>query len=64
MKSLELFSAHAPILGEAEAEPIPPVEGTMSLTVFMALFILGLDLLIYAFFRRVYSDRLNCPLMY
>ncbi len=29
----------------------------MSLTVFMALCILGLDLLIYVFFHRIYGDK-------
>jgi hypothetical protein len=29
----------------------------MSLTVFMALCILGLDLLVYVFFQRIYGDK-------
>jgi hypothetical protein len=29
----------------------------MSVTVFMALYILGLDLLIYVFFHRIYGDK-------
>ena len=31
----------------------------MSLTVFIALCILGLDLLVYVFFQRIYGDKRN-----
>jgi hypothetical protein len=50
MKSSRLLSTFAPIFSEAAAG-----QGTMSLTAFIALCILGLDLLVCVLFQRIYG---------
>jgi hypothetical protein len=60
MNSSGLFSALADILYQAEAGlSCRPSEETMSLTVFLAFCILGLDFMIYALFQWIYGDKRN-----
>jgi hypothetical protein len=51
------FKAHASILLQVEVGPHPSWQGTMSLTVFLALCILGLDFMIYMLFQWTYGEK-------
>jgi hypothetical protein len=58
MNSSDLFSSGSPILDQVESRtPIRPGEGTMSTTIFITFCILGLDFMIYAFFRWTFGDK-------
>lgn len=57
MISSGLSNAPAPnSLSSWSGTPICP-EGTMSLTIFLALCILGVDFMVYAFFQWTYGDK-------
>jgi hypothetical protein len=57
MKSSGLFNVFPSILYAAEAGLDCPEEETMSLTVFLALCVLGIDFMIYAFFQWTYGNK-------
>jgi hypothetical protein len=59
MNSSGLLSALSSILYPGEAGLEPSWGGTMSLTVFLALCVLGLDFMIYALFQWTYGDKRN-----